>query len=68
MKFSAAALLATALPAVTARFADKNEPNNVVLHPNEVEAETYLVELSPGETRWVTEEDKWDLRRVSCNP
>lgn len=24
----------------------------------------FLIELSPGETRWVTEEDKWELKRV----
>jgi len=24
----------------------------------------YLVELSPGKTRWVTENEKWELRRV----
>ncbi|KAK5133831.1 Leucine aminopeptidase 1 [Meristemomyces frigidus] len=26
-------------------------------------AERYLIELAPGETRWVTDEDKWALRR-----
>lgn len=24
----------------------------------------YHIELSPGETRWVTEEEKWELKRV----
>ena len=24
----------------------------------------YLIELAPGETRWITEDDKWALRRV----
>lgn len=28
------------------------------------EVEKYLIELSPGETRWVTEDEKWALRRV----
>ena len=28
------------------------------------EVEKYLIELSPGETRWVTEDEKWVLRRV----
>jgi hypothetical protein len=27
--------------------------------------ELYLIELSPGETRWVSEEEKWDLKRVN---
>jgi bacterial leucyl aminopeptidase len=26
--------------------------------------ESFLVELQPGETRWVTENEKWVLRRV----
>ena len=29
-----------------------------------VAADLYLVELSPGETRWIGEDDKWVLRRV----
>ncbi|SPO00105.1 related to aminopeptidase [Cephalotrichum gorgonifer] len=65
MKFSAAAaaVLAATLPAVSARFADKNDAGNVVLYPNKAEAESYLIELAPGKTRWVTEEEKWELRR-----
>ena len=68
MKFSAAAVLATALPAVTARFTEAHEGNNgnVIMYPDGAEAETYLIELAPGETRWVTEEEKWELRRVSA--
>lgn len=27
--------------------------------------EQFLIELSPGETAWVTEEEKWELRRAS---
>ena len=26
--------------------------------------ELYLVETGPGQTKWVTEEQKWELRRV----
>lgn len=29
--------------------------------------EKFLVELSPGETRWVTEPEKWELRREGRN-
>ncbi|CBX90888.1 Leucine aminopeptidase 1 [Plenodomus lingam] len=32
-----------------------------------VEPDEYLIELSPGETRWVTEDDKWALRRENIN-
>lgn len=28
------------------------------------EADLYLVEVSPGETRWIEEDEKWALRRV----
>lgn len=28
------------------------------------EPDEYLIELSPGETRWVTENEKWELRKV----
>lgn len=31
-----------------------------------VEPDEYLIELSPGETRWVTEDEKWELRKVCC--
>ena len=35
------------------------EPKTTFVEPDE-----YLIELSPGETRLVTEEGKWELRRV----
>jgi len=28
----------------------------------------YLIELAPGETRWIREDEKWALRRVCANP
>lgn len=31
-------------------------------HPN---SQKYLIELAPYQTRWVTEEEKWDLKLVS---
>lgn len=65
MKFSATAVLATALPAVSARFVEANEVNNVITFPDGAEAPRYLIELAPGDTRWVSEEEKWELRRVS---
>jgi leucyl aminopeptidase len=59
MKFTQASLLAACIPAISARFVEVNEFDNVVLNPEE----TFLVELSPGETKWITEEEKWELRR-----
>lgn len=32
--------------------------------PQTVSPELYLIELSPGETRWITEDQKWELRRA----
>ncbi|KAL2208637.1 Zn-dependent exopeptidase [Sarocladium strictum] len=69
MKFSRSALLATCLPVATARFVEKHEADteadNVVLYPDN--AAEFLIETAPGETQWVTEEDKWDLRRAGKN-
>lgn len=31
---------------------------------HDIEA-SYLIETQPGETRWITEDQKWELRRVS---
>lgn len=67
MKVSqASSILALLIPAISARFVEENEPNRVKLYPDGVPAdlERYLVELAPGETRWVTEDEKWELRRV----
>jgi leucyl aminopeptidase len=61
MKFSKASLLATCVPAVAARFIEKVEADNIVLRPDE----TFLVETAPGKTQWVTEDEKWEMRRVS---
>ncbi|KAL5596717.1 hypothetical protein BROUX41_006591 [Berkeleyomyces rouxiae] len=64
MRFAHAAVLAAA---VSARFVEKHEVNNVALYPGDIEPETFLIELAPGETRRVTEEQKWELRREGKN-
>lgn len=61
MKFSTVSILALSAAAVNARFIEAHEKDQVVISNVE---EKYLIELSPGETRWVTEEEKWELRRV----
>ncbi|KAI4662563.1 Leucine aminopeptidase 1 [Alternaria viburni] len=38
------------------------EPQLTIIEPDE-----YLIELSPGETRWVTEDEKWELRKQNIN-
>jgi hypothetical protein len=32
----------------------------------EYEEEHFLIELGPDELKWVTEEEKWRIRRVRC--
>lgn len=67
MKTSLIALLLPA--AASARFIEANEAK--VLPPVDALLEDYsapsryLVEISPGVTEWVTEDEKWLLRRVS---
>lgn len=63
MRFTQASLLAACVPAISARFIERVEVevDNVVLDPKE---ETFLVETAPGKTQWITEEEKWELRRV----
>jgi len=67
MKFANASVLALLAPAVGARFVEEDETSHVQLHPEGQSAELFQIELSPGETRWVTEDQKWELRRVSSS-
>jgi len=65
MRLSTLSLLAaTALFTINARFVEKHETDQVNLNGAAEDAELYLVELAPGETHLVTEEQKWELRRV----
>jgi hypothetical protein len=57
------ALVLAAAPAVIA-FAVPQQRQTVFKDQVPVLQEQFLVELSPGETRWVTEDEKWVLRRV----
>lgn len=71
MKFAKSSVVALLAPAVAARFIEATEGNSIQLYPYgfyEESTEKYLVELGPGETRWVTEDEKWELRRVSRHP
>lgn len=57
-----AALLVTAIAHPKDQQIVLQEPHATIAEPDE-----YLIELSPGETRWVTEEEKWALRRQNIN-
>ena len=72
MKISQASLVALLLPAVSARFVEDHEIDRVGIYTDwakqvDETSQKYHIELSPGETRWVTEEEKWELRRVSLS-
>ncbi|KAI1106633.1 Zn-dependent exopeptidase [Jackrogersella minutella] len=68
-----ASILALLLPAAaSARFIEANEVNRFLPYTDalveEVEStERFLIELSPGKTAWVTEDEKWELRRGGLN-
>ena len=65
MKYLGALLVAAS--AVSAGSILKAHPQ---VHLGKVESqqpvsdEQYLIELSPGDTEWVTEDKKWEYRRV----
>jgi leucyl aminopeptidase len=52
--------------ALAAAVSHPKDPQVVLQEPQltVVEPEECLIELSPGETRWVTEDEKWELRKV----
>lgn len=64
MKLSTFSALALSAAVVSARFVEQHEKDQVVINASDTPEEQYLIELAPGETRWVTEEEKWELRRV----
>jgi leucyl aminopeptidase len=65
MKLAGLSLLAISASVIHARFIETHETNQVVLNGAANDAELYLIELAPGETMMVTEEEKWELRRGS---
>jgi hypothetical protein len=56
---SVIAFLATASPALSL-----SHPDQAVLRGRPRGGDQYLVELGPGESRWITEDEKWILKRV----
>lgn len=55
-----------AAAAVTALSAPRG-PQVILQEPTLVEPDEYLIELSPGETRWIKEAEKWELRKQGIN-
>ncbi|KAK4942283.1 Leucine aminopeptidase 1 [Elasticomyces elasticus] len=65
MKYhSLVAALAATFAAVSALSIDTRPQQQIPLDGEQpIAQEQYLIELSPGETRWVVEEEKWELKR-----
>jgi hypothetical protein len=63
MKLTSFSLLALSASLITARYVEEQEshqkPINVAL-----EERRYLIKLMSGGTRWVTENEKWQLKSV----
>lgn len=49
--------------AVVAGLTRKTSDQLVLGHSSETEYQ-YLIELGPGDTKWIVEEEKWALKRV----
>ena len=64
MKINTVSLLAFSAAVANGRFVEKHETDQVVLHSDVADNEKFLVELAPGKTQWITEDEKWELRRV----
>lgn len=64
MKISNLSLFALSASVISARFIEPHETDQVVINAQAADNELYLIELAPGKTQWVTEEEKWELRRV----
>lgn len=65
MKLTTLPLLALSASFIHARFVEENEIDQVLLQP-EIQ-EIRAVEIKPGHIVHITEEEKWDLKRV-CHP
>lgn len=63
MKLTNLSLVALSASLINARFVEEHERDQVVIN-NVSEDERFLVELAPGKVQWITEEEKWELRRV----
>jgi leucyl aminopeptidase len=65
MKCHTFLVLAASIAAVSALSVDTSHQKVVIEDEQPIAPQgQYLIELSPGETRWVTEDGKWELKRV----
>lgn len=66
MKLLHASLLAACAPLIAARFVELYEGDDHVNLWPELR-QLFLIETAPGKTQWVTEEEKWEMRRVRAH-
>lgn len=62
-----ASLITAATAAAALSGAVVQEPNSHHQHVVASDHDQYLVELEPGNTKWVTEEGKWEMKRNGIN-
>ena len=55
-------ILSFAVAAASALAVDYQQPLG---GQDPIDQDQYLIELSPGKTQWVSEDEKWELKRVS---
>ncbi|TVY42394.1 Leucine aminopeptidase [Lachnellula occidentalis] len=67
MRLTLLSALALTAAVTNARFVEQHEKDQVVLSTLSADSDQYLVELAPGKTQWVTEDEKWELRRNGQN-
>jgi hypothetical protein len=63
MKSTSITLLALSASIITARYVEEHESKQIPLNIA-LEEPQYLIKLMSGETKWVTETEKWQLRVV----
>ncbi|KAF2094248.1 Zn-dependent exopeptidase [Rhizodiscina lignyota] len=67
MKLSTAVTVATAVATASALSVPHSFQEILDQRPWRQPAEQFLIELEPGKTQWVTEDQKWELRRQGLN-
>lgn len=64
MRLTNLSLWALFASVISARFIEQHELDQVAINANNEAEELFLIERAPGQTQWVTEEQKWELKRV----
>ena len=68
MRLATLSLFALGASVVSARFVENHEIDQVAINGHLDAEELYTIELAPGLVKKVTEDEKWELRRVCFTP